>query len=102
MDAINPIQEPGPISVWDLLPDDQVICPSLAAHLCGVSVVTIYSWLKRGIVVSVSGPGRRQAVRLRDLERLTGKTFLRQDLIRAEYLRAEFLVRQERTRRVSR
>jgi hypothetical protein len=101
----HPIQTelpPGGGSLW-LYPDpDTRLCPSLAAHLVGVSVMTFYrSWLGR-LVRNVAGPGRQRRVFLVDLQRVTGKVFTVLDLHEASRRRGMYLAAQARSRKAVR
>jgi hypothetical protein len=100
----HPIQSDLPPggSLW-LYPDPEArLCPSLAAHLVGVSVMSFYrSWLDR-LVPNVSPPGRQRRVLLADLQRVTGKVFTVLELNRAEQARGAYLAAQERSRKTVR
>jgi hypothetical protein len=82
-----------------LAPAYTIVRPSIAASLAGVSVNTVYSWIKRDILVDCRGPNRVTGMRLDNLASVTGQSYTWLDLAMAAAAASEFYEKLEAGRR---
>ena len=68
-----------------------VVRPSIAAALAGMSIRSVYKWIKNGILINDNPPGKVAGVCVGGITTITGRAYTDQDLARAiEATRAHY------------